>query len=74
MNLFNTDISYRKKSILEQYPDAHEIKLDDNGFEYRFSIGLQVKRSGDWITWGRLPSGRYVFLSHWQAFPLRQLI
>jgi len=70
MNLTHDYISYRKEDIFKEYPNAFEVVLNN----YRFSNG--IKAEGPWgcITWGKMPGGRYVYLSRWQIYSLRQLI
>jgi hypothetical protein len=74
MNLLNDYASYQKQSILDRYPHAFDVELKHD----RFKEGLRIRESNCMgyteLTWGKLPSGRYVFLSRWQGFSLRQLI
>lgn len=68
--IFNNWISYSRETIEKRFGRLTEIDLDHE----RFSSGLTCKVGNVSITFGKLPSGRYVYLSSWAVYPLRQFI
>ena len=62
MNLKNTDISYSKESLEKAIHDLRKCKIEDHR---NFSGGLKGVIGNVTITYGKLPSGRCVYLSSW---------
>lgn len=67
---FNDWVSYSRETIEKRFPDFKEVSVDHD----RFSEGLECTIGNTKLTFGKLPSGRYVYLSSISVYPLRSFI
>ena len=70
MRLNNSNISYNLETLKKYLSNIEEITLK----EYYFNEGLIGKIGNKEIWYGKLPSGRYVYLCSWSSYSLRQII
>ena len=70
MRLDNSNISYDLETLRKCLTNIEEITLE----EYSFNKGLTGKIGNQELWYGKLPSGRYVYLFKWTSYSLRQII
>jgi hypothetical protein len=70
MRLNNSDISYSREMLEKHLSDIRKVDLE----EYAFSEGICGKVGNRELWYGKMPSGRYVFLCCWASYSLRQFI
>jgi hypothetical protein len=70
MRLDNWDISYSRKMLDTHLTDIQEVDLE----EYSFNSGIRGRIGNRELWYGKMPSGRYVYLFCWSSFSLRQFI